>query len=110
MTTKTLLVATDFSQDAGYAAYRAAMLATDQTAQLELLHVVSRPSLDALREVFRMHPGAEGVLVGDVQNMLSGFAERLIRETGVSVQPRVVVGLVLDEILAASEHADMLIL
>ena len=110
MTTRTLLVATDFSPDAGHAAYRAAILATDHAAQLELLHVVSRPSLDALREVFRMHPGAEAVLVGDVEDMLSEFAERLARETGVSVKPRVAVGHVLDEILAASEHADMLIL
>ena len=71
---------------------------------------MSRPSLDALREVIRTHPGAEAALIGDVQDMLSEFAERLARETGVSVDPRVAVGHVLDEILAASGQADMLVL
>lgn len=41
-----IVVATDFSADAGHAARRGAMLAGQQ---LELIHVVSRPSLDAVR-------------------------------------------------------------
>jgi nucleotide-binding universal stress UspA family protein len=110
MTLRSLLVATDFSQDARHAAYRAAILAGEKGAQLQLLHVVSRPSLDALLEVFRLHPGGEAALVGDVQTMLTELAEAITREIGIAVNPRVAVGHVLDEILAASEHADMLLL
>jgi nucleotide-binding universal stress UspA family protein len=110
MTLRSLLVATDFSQDAAHAAYRAAFLAAENGAQLELLHVVSRPSLDALVEVFRLHPGAEAALVGDVQTMLTELAEAITREIGVAVNACVAVGHVMDEILAASEHVDMLLL
>jgi nucleotide-binding universal stress UspA family protein len=110
MTMRSLLVATDFSEDAGHAASRAAILAAEKAARLELLHVVSRPSLDALLEVFRLHPGAEAALVGDVQTMLTELAERIARGTGVAVSSHVKVGHVLDEILAAADRADMLIL
>jgi nucleotide-binding universal stress UspA family protein len=110
MTLRSLLVATDFSDDAGHAAHRAAVLAAEKGGQLELLHVISRPSLDALRDMFRSHPGAEATLMDDVRVTLSKMAEDITRETGAAANSRVAVGYVLDEILSASEHADMLIL
>src|SRR5689334_14575883 len=108
--TASFLVATDFSDDAGHAAYRAAALAAEKETQLDLLHVMSRSSLDALREVFRLHPGAETALIEDVRSVLSQFVGNIAEQTGVSANARVAVGHVLDEILAASERADMLIL
>src|SRR6185312_10274995 len=82
MTLRSLLVATDFSDDAGHAAHRAAVLAAEKGGQLELLHVISRPSLDALRDMFRSHPGAEATLMDDVRVTLSKMAEDITRETG----------------------------
>jgi nucleotide-binding universal stress UspA family protein len=105
-----LLIATDFSDSARHAAYRAAMLAAEQHARLHALHVMSRSSLDALRELLRSHPGAEATLVDDVRSMLSETAAQIGTQTGVTVDPRVEIGDVLDEILSASEEADMLIL
>jgi len=44
-----IVAATDFSADAGNAVLRAAMLAPQLGGRLELLHVVDRSALDALR-------------------------------------------------------------
>jgi nucleotide-binding universal stress UspA family protein len=71
---------------------------------------MSRSSLDALREVFRLHPGAEAALIEDVRSVLSQLVGDIAKQTGVLPNWRVAVGHVLDEILAASERSDMLIL
>jgi nucleotide-binding universal stress UspA family protein len=106
---KSLLIATDFSDSARHAAYRGAMLAAEQDAQLHLLHVMSRSSLNALQEVLRSHPSAEAVLIEDVRAMLNDLAAQISAKTKVAVQSSVEVGDVLEEILAACERADMLI-
>jgi hypothetical protein len=46
---RTILAATDFSDDATNAVYRAAFLAAEQQGRLELLHVLSETSLKAVR-------------------------------------------------------------
>jgi universal stress protein E len=53
------IAATDFSEHATWAAQRAALLAKQHGAQLELLHVVAEAPLNALRELFQAKP--EGV-------------------------------------------------
>ncbi len=45
-----IIAATDFSDDARHAVQRAAMLASTLRVELELLHVVGRSSLVAVRE------------------------------------------------------------
>ena len=52
----TLLVATDFSAPSRHAAQRAALLAHDSGARLELLHVLETKALDELRRIL----GADG--------------------------------------------------
>lgn len=47
-----LLCATDFPDEARDAAHRGALLAVEQKARLELLHVMSGTSLDTLHEFF----------------------------------------------------------
>ncbi len=106
---ESLLVATDFSDNARQATYRAAALAAANGAQLELLHVMSRSSLDALREVFREHPAAQAALIGDVESMLSEEAANVAAQAGVNTNSRVSIGNVLDDILAATANADMLV-
>ena len=46
MNIASVIVAVDFSDHARHAAVRAAMLAKEQRAQLDLLHVISGSSLD----------------------------------------------------------------
>jgi hypothetical protein len=58
---KSLLVATDVSRHAGHAAYRAAVLAAEQHAQLRRLHM----SRSSQHEILRSHPGAEAALIDD---------------------------------------------
>ena len=49
---QTLLVATDLSAPSRHAAQRAAMLAQQAGARLELVHVLERGALDELRRLF----------------------------------------------------------
>jgi len=106
----TVLAATDFSDDAANAARRAAMLAAEQGGQVELLHVLSGTSLEAVREMLRSHDEAEDKLIDDAQNRLSALRSQLAGKAHVEVVPRVMIGEVPEEILAASEHADLLVL
>lgn len=105
------LAATDFSDDARHAANRAACLAAERQAPLELLHVMSSPSLATLRELFGLSPDADAKLLDDAQRMLDELASEITAgKPRLALTARVAVGQVLDEILAASEEADMLIL
>jgi|tagenome__1003787_1003787.scaffolds.fasta_scaffold20961739_3 nucleotide-binding universal stress UspA family protein len=104
-----ILAATDFSEEAERASYRAALLAAERHAQLDLLHVVSKPSLDALRDLFRASPDVPDQLLENVPHALQQQADVLARKAGIEVTARVAVGHVLDEILLASVETDMLV-
>jgi len=95
---KRILAATDFSEQAAQASYRAALLASEHHAQLDLLHVVSKPSLEALRELFGTLPNVPERVLDDVRYALQERAVELTEKTGIKVTSRVVVGQVLDEI------------
>ena len=62
-TLKSIVAATDFSEEARHGVDRAALIAKEQQARLELLHVISRSSLDALDNVFRAPADVEAKLV-----------------------------------------------
>lgn len=109
-TMKTLLAATDFSDDARHAVLRAALIAVEQRAQLEALHVMSGPSLNALREMFPSSSDAEAKLVDDAKHMLDELVADVAKKTGAAVTARVKVGHVLNEIISSSEQSDMLVL
>lgn len=97
-----ILAATDFSEDAGNAMRRAALLAAREGEPLELLHVVSGPSLEALREW--VPAGAPERLVEDARRLLGEAAG-----AGGGAKARLAVGDVLQEILAASARASLLV-
>lgn len=107
---KSLLVATDFSDDARQAVLRAAFLAAEQGAKLELLHVMSGPLLSHMRELFKLPSDADTRLVDDARRMLGELAEDVAGQTGLTAIPRVLVGHVVNEIISASDQADMLVL
>lgn len=106
-----LLCATDFSEHAGVAARRAATVAATLGAELKLLHVLSEPSLRALRDVFPGSVDAEARLLDDARSLLEAEASRL-RESaaGAAVQTVLRRGQPDDEILSASQDAELLVL
>ncbi|WP_084162415.1 HAD-IC family P-type ATPase [Methylocaldum szegediense] len=109
-TPKTVLAATDFSDDATNAACRAAMLAAEQGGRLELLHVVSGTSPAVVREMLLTHDGAEEKLINDAQQRLDAAKLKITAKTHVAAFSRVAIGSVPEEILSASEQADLLVL
>jgi nucleotide-binding universal stress UspA family protein len=104
------IAATDFSEDASWAAQRAALLAAQNGAQLELLHVVAEEQLNALRTLLQAKPDGVAKLLEDVRHTLSGAAAALAKTTGASVESRVEIGEVLEVIAAQTGRADLLAL
>jgi nucleotide-binding universal stress UspA family protein len=99
-----IVAATDFSDDAGNAVRRAAMLALQQRVELELLHVVNRPWLDAVRSWIRTPANVADRLVEDARHNLEQFAGSL----GTQASARVAVGDVLDEIISSCDRNRLL--
>ena len=104
------VAATDFSRDAGYACRRAALLAAEHGAQLELLHVVGKAPLDALRQAFHTKPAHVAKLVGDLRHTLAKGAAVLARKTGASIKAHVEIGTVHDVIAREFRRADLLVI
>lgn len=104
------VAATDFSQHALWAAQRAALLAAQHGARLELLHVVAEGPLKALRALLKVKPKGVANLVDDVREALTGAATRLAQATGAAVSTRIEIGEVLDVIAAECNSADLLVL
>jgi nucleotide-binding universal stress UspA family protein len=104
------VAATDFSRDAGYACRRAALLAAEHGAQLELLHVVAKAPLDALRQAFRSKPAHVANLVEELRHTLARRAAVLAKETGASIEADVEIGDVQDVIARECRRADLLVL
>lgn len=107
---KLLLAATDFSTDARVAAYRAAVLAMEQQAQLELVHVMDGPSLKSLRELFGLPAEVQAGLADAAQGVLKELARDIALDVGLEALPRLREGDVVLEIVAEAEHADIVVL
>jgi len=103
------VAATDFSRDAGYACRRAALLAAEHGARLELLHVVDKAPLERLRQAFRTKPARVDNLVGALRHTLSQAASALARKTGASIEARVEIGAVQDVIALECRRADLVV-
>ena len=104
------VAATDFSEHSVWASRRAAMLAAQHGAQLELLHVVAKAPLNALRELLRGKPQSVAYLIEDVREALTKAAAALTKIAGASVSARVEIGEVLTVIGQKCNSADLLVL
>jgi nucleotide-binding universal stress UspA family protein len=102
---RSLLAATDFSADADRATRRAARLAVELGARLELLHVVSAPALADLRGLVPDMGDAEARVVAEANRMMEAIAARLHPAAA-----RVQVGDIPGAILEAAGAHDMLVL
>jgi nucleotide-binding universal stress UspA family protein len=109
-TRHSIVAAVDFSEESRHAAERAAVLAREQQAQLDLLHVISRPALHALDKFFPAH--------ADVQTKVLDQARRTLDELNLAIGAQapaasracVKIGRVVEEVLVASERSDLLVL
>lgn len=105
---QSILAATDFSEEAGHATARAALIAHGQPAALELIHVISEPSLSAVKSLLTASAGIEECLVADAGEALRTAAARIFQAHGLKAAVRVCVGDVVQEILAAGSRADLI--
>lgn len=109
MKVRRIVCATDFSTDASSALRRAVMLAAENGAKLQVLHVVARESLDAVR-LWVGTPDFADRLVQALRAELDGCAGPAAREAGIEIETRVVVADVTDAILESAAAADLLVL
>lgn len=110
MRLKRILCATDFSADATSALERAAILAKEHAAELQLVHVVATGSLEALRQWGPEPLDCPERLLAMLRHELEEIAAKTGRQHAVPSEARVVVGEVTDSILASGASADLVVL
>lgn len=106
-TLHTLLAATDLSAPSRHAAMRAALLAKQTGARLELVHVLEKNSLDELRRLF----GGDGAALQEkiraqAGESLSQLASDVGTPAGISVACSVQEGSVLDSSIDRADSLD----
>lgn len=107
---KSILTAVDFSEDSRKAVSRAFLLARDHSARLELLHIVSDSTLQAMGELFQSPADQRTSLVERAENLLSDLSTEYDADDRVRASFSVRIGTVIDEITAASKEANLLVL
>ncbi len=104
---KQILVATDFSQYAIQALDRALLLATEHQAALDILHIITPASVDALCDVLPdPRPVVEEKLVNSFFSQLYDFVDRLESPRPITIRPRVQVAAIETGIIDAAESCD----
>lgn len=112
-TLQRLLAATDLSAPARHAADRAAMLARQTKASLDLVHVASLAPLEKLRRLVNAVPATlEQQLLDTASDAVHELAAALSQHHGVTVRAHVASGAVLPELgqQAAMQAADLIVL
>jgi nucleotide-binding universal stress UspA family protein len=107
---KNLLAITDFSESASQAARRAALIALQQNARFDILHVMNYSALLALQNFFGVGSESEARLIADARQQLEQLAAEINAEIGITPTVQVEVGHVLNEVMSATDAADMLVL
>lgn len=101
-----LIAATDLSAPARHAAERAAMVARELAASLDLLHVISVSPVDRLRRLLREAPAdLEDALIGGARAEVERLAAHLHAEHGVAATATVRTGDLLREIERYAEDS-----
>ncbi len=107
---RSILAASDFSVRAATAVHRGARLASEHAAGLELVHVVPVEALTDFRELYRDVIYTEQQILEDAKRRLETLARDLEPITNSRPECSVRAGNVVEEILAAADRADLLVL
>lgn len=107
---KAILAAVDFSEDSRRAAFRAALVAREQGAKLELLHVLGRAGAFTIRDLLGPRAGASADADGRARGTVAEWAAEIGERAGVAVKAHVARGEVLDVMARASGKASLLAL
>ncbi len=110
---KQILVATDFSKYANIALDRAVLLAIEHQATLEILHIITPASVDALCDFLPdSRQFIEENLTNSAYSQLYDFADRVDSERPVTIRPRVRIAEIETGIIESAEscNADLIIL
>ena len=108
-----VLVATDFSPDAGNAVARAALIATEHRARLHLLHVVSASPFQRLRDRIARSDAIDAdveVKRAQAHKALAELARHIAASHGIEVTAQVRVGNALSEVRRAADEFDLVVL
>ena len=108
-----ILVATDFSPDAGNAVARAALIAAEHGAHLRLLHVVSPSPFRQTRDWLTRSATADTDVetrLAQAHKALAEHARHIGALHGVEVSSRVRVGNALAEVQRAADEVDLIVL
>lgn len=108
-----ILAATDLSAPARHAVMRAALLASETCARLNILHVMDLKLMEHLRQLFgNTGENIERRLIEEVDGELDVLGAEVERHYGIRVDRRVVSGVVPDGILKQADtlKADLLIM
>lgn len=105
---RTLLVATDLSAPSRHTAQRAAMLAQQIGARLELVHVLEQNALDELRELFKKNGETlQENIRSQTKKELTRLTDDLAAVLGRSADCHLVEGVVLESVKAQVEVLDV---
>lgn len=104
-----ILVATDFSDSAQVAVQRAALLTAVHGARLRLLHVMQADAMNDLLERLNVKADVRRRLMEDAESQLAQLSDALQATVGAVPEHDVRIGKVADEVLAASDYADILV-
>lgn len=108
---KRLLAATDLSAPARHAADRAALLARELDASLDLLHVVNPAPIEKLRQLVADIPAELGQRVLDAtREELRALGATVSKHRGVTAGVRLASGPLIQELSAQAEAVDLLVL
>lgn len=109
-TVRSVLAATDFSEDAAHAAKRAAMIAAEHSAELILLHVVDPTGLTSLKEFLGGALDVRAAVLFQAEMALGELANKLFQEHRIRVNRALRVGSPFLELSQAAAVADVLVL
>jgi len=105
-----VLAAVDFSDDSLRAARRAALVAAQLQARLELLHVVSPASRATLRNLLRSSGATGANMTAGIRERLVTFGAELAGVAGIEARAKVTVGDVQEAISTAASEAQLVVL
>lgn len=106
-----ILIVTDFSSCATYAAERAAMLSSSlKVSEAALLHVIDESWLDDWKQVLTSTREMQSEINNDVSHSLAQTSKEIESRIGFTLQPRVIVGNTLQTISDLSSDFDLLVL